>query len=89
MSVDIPTFQYKTRTADENDIYSYGFAFTSGDLDGAVKSLADVLPDMIRLAECEKASPAYGGGDREDEGGGEALHWGPAGEPKPEKKKNI
>ena len=55
MSVDIPTFQYKTRTADENDIYSYGFAFTSGDLDGAVKSLADVLPDMIRLAECEKA----------------------------------
>ena len=24
MSVDIPTFQYKTRTADENDIYSYG-----------------------------------------------------------------
>ena len=55
MSVDIPTFEYKTRTADENDIYSYGFAFTSSDLDGAVKSLADVLPDMIRLAECEKA----------------------------------
>mgnify|MGYP001432643714 FL=1 len=55
MSVDIPVFQYKTRTADANDIYSYGFAFTSGDLDGAVKSLADVLPDMIRLAECEKA----------------------------------
>ena len=24
-------------------------------MDGAVKSLADVLPDMIRLAECEKA----------------------------------
>ena len=55
MSVDIPTFEYKTRTADENDIYSYGFAFTSSDLDGAVKSLADILPDMIRLAECEKA----------------------------------
>ena len=45
----------KTRTADENDIYSYGFAFTSSDLDGAVKSLSDILPDMIRLAECEKA----------------------------------
>ena len=55
MSVNIPTFDYKTRTADENDIYSYGFAFTSSDLDGAVKSLADILPDMIRLAECEKA----------------------------------
>ena len=36
MSVDIPVFDFKTRTADENDIYSYGFAFTSGDLDGAV-----------------------------------------------------
>ena len=29
MSVDIPVFEYKTRTADENDIYSYGFAYTS------------------------------------------------------------
>ncbi|MBO7710785.1 MAG: V-type ATP synthase subunit D, partial [Lachnospiraceae bacterium] len=41
MSVDIPVFHYSTRTSDENDIYSYGFAFTTGDLDGAVKSLAD------------------------------------------------
>ena len=55
MSVDIPVFEYKTRTADENDIYSYGFAFTSSDLDDAVKSLADILPEMLRLAEAEKA----------------------------------
>ncbi len=55
MSVDIPVFTTKTRTADANDIYSYGFAFTSGDLDDAVKSLADVLPAMLRLAEVEKA----------------------------------
>ena len=55
MSVDIPVFEYKTRTPDANDIYSYGFAFTSSDLDGAVKSLADILPDMLRLAEVEKA----------------------------------
>ena len=55
MSVDIPVLEYKTRTADANDIYSYGFAFTSSDLDGAVKSLADVLPDMLKLAESEKA----------------------------------
>ena len=55
MSVDIPHFTFKTRTADENDIYSYGFAFTSGDLDDAVKSLNDVLPDMLRLAEVEKS----------------------------------
>lgn len=55
MSVDIPVFRTKTRTADGNDIYSYGFAFTSGDLDGAVKSLAEILPDMLRLAEVEKS----------------------------------
>ena len=54
MSVDIPVFETKTRTADANDIYSYGFAFTSSDLDGAVKSLADILPDMLKLAETEK-----------------------------------
>lgn len=54
MSVDVPVFEYKTRTADENDIYSYGFAFTSSDLDGAVKSLADILPDMLKLSEVEK-----------------------------------
>ena len=55
MSVDIPVFKTSTRTADANDIYSYGFAFTSGDLDDAVKSLADILPDMLRLAEVEKS----------------------------------
>lgn len=55
MSVNIPVFEAKTRSADPGDIYSYGFAFTSGDLDDAVKSLADILPDMLRLAEVEKA----------------------------------
>ena len=55
MSVDIPVLDFKTRTADANDIYSYGFAFTSADLDGAVKSLADIFPQMLKLAECEKS----------------------------------
>lgn len=55
MSVDIPVFHYETRTSDANDIYSYGFAFTSSDLDDAVKSLADLLPDMLKLAESEKS----------------------------------
>ena len=55
MSVEIPVFEYRTRTADPNDIYSYGFAFTSGDLDDAVRSLADVMPQMLELAEKEKA----------------------------------
>ncbi|MBC3516802.1 V-type ATP synthase subunit D [Neobittarella massiliensis] len=55
MSVDIPVFSYKTRTADKGDIYPYGYAFTSSDLDDAVKSLEDVLPDMLKLAETEKS----------------------------------
>lgn len=55
MSVEIPVFEYKTRTADPSDIYSYGYAFTSSDLDGAVYSLSEVLQDMLRLAEAEKA----------------------------------
>ena len=53
--MEVPQFSYRTRTSDPGDIYSYGFAFTSSELDGAVKSLADVLPDLLQLAECEKA----------------------------------
>ena len=55
MSVMIPEFDVKFRTADENDIYSYGFAETSGDLDTAVKALSDIMPLMLRLAEVEKS----------------------------------
>lgn len=55
MSVDIPIFDYQTKTPDANDIYSYGFAFTSSDLDDSIKSLHDIFPDMLKLAECEKA----------------------------------
>ena len=55
MSVDIPVFEYKTRMPDKNDMYSYGFAFTSGDLDYAVRSLSEIFPDMLKLAEIEKS----------------------------------
>jgi V/A-type H+-transporting ATPase subunit D len=54
MSVLVPQFEIKTRLADESNIYSYGLAFTSSDLDSAVKSLADALPDLLKLAEIEK-----------------------------------
>ena len=54
MSVNVPKFAYKTRTANENDIFSYGLAFTSAGLDDAVKSLSDVFEDMLVLAEVEK-----------------------------------
>lgn len=55
MSVMVPQFSYTTRSADPSNIYSYGLSFTSSDLDDAVRSLADVLPDMLKLAEVEKS----------------------------------
>jgi len=55
MSVNVPQYTWQTRTSDAEDIYSYGFAFTSSDLDDAVKNLSDLLPDMMKLAESEKS----------------------------------
>lgn len=55
MSVLIPEFDVKFKTANDSDIYSYGFASTSGELDTAVKALSDIMPDMIRLAHVEKS----------------------------------
>ncbi len=55
MSVEVPQFTFHTRSPQESDLFSYGFAFTSGDLDDAVESLANVFPAMLRLAESEKA----------------------------------
>ncbi len=54
MSVIVPEYEPVFKTAQEGSIYSYGFAFTSGDLDDAVKALSDIMPDMLRLAEVEK-----------------------------------
>jgi len=55
MGVRIPVFDMETRTANAGDIFSYGFAFTSSDLDEAILALSGILPDMLRLAELEKA----------------------------------
>lgn len=54
MSVVIPEFQTHYKSGDDNPV-SYGMAFTSADLDGAVSALSEVFPKMIRLAETEKA----------------------------------
>lgn len=55
MSVNVPTYEIEYRTHNPNDIYSYGYAFTSGDLDTAIDRLSNVLPDLLRLAELEKS----------------------------------
>lgn len=54
MSVDIPQFSTNSDISG-NDIYSYGYAFTAGDLDDAVYSLSTVFEDMLKLAEVEKS----------------------------------
>lgn len=54
MSVDIPHFSTNANIKG-NDIYSYGYAFTAGDLDEAVYSLGTVFEDMLKLAEVEKS----------------------------------
>ena len=56
MSVDVPVFDFKTRSEDESNIYPYGFATTSGELDGAIGTLSEVLPYMLELAQMEKAA---------------------------------
>ena len=56
MSVDIPVYDIKTRTSDPSDIYAYGFAATSFELDEAVAKMSDQLPKLLRLAEIEKST---------------------------------
>ena len=56
MSVNVPLYHFKTKGQDSGDVYPYGFATTSGELDGAVEALSGVLQDMLRLAEIEKTS---------------------------------
>lgn len=60
MSVNVPRFRYMQKSDNEGgemlESLNYGFAFTSGELDSAVAELARLLPDMILLAESEKAA---------------------------------
>ena len=56
MSVNVPIYHFKTRSDDAGEIYPYGFAATSGELDGAVDALSGVFQDMLKLAEIEKTS---------------------------------
>lgn len=56
MSVEVPQYITKTKTSDAADIYSYGLAYTYSDLDDAVYLLSMLLPDLLKLAECEKSA---------------------------------
>ena len=54
MSVHVPVYHYVTKTADTSEIYPYGFAQTSGELDDALDAMARVFSDMLELAQVEK-----------------------------------
>ena len=56
MSVNVPIYHFKTKSENAGEIYPYGFATTSGELDGAVEALSEVFQDMLHLAEIEKTS---------------------------------
>ena len=56
MSVNVPEYHFKTKTDDPGEVYPYGFAATSGELDSAVDALSQVFQDMLRLAQIEKTS---------------------------------
>lgn len=52
MNVDVPRIQFSV--GEEKNELPYGFAFTSGELDESVLDMANLLPDLIELAEIEK-----------------------------------
>lgn len=54
MSVNVPEYSFSTRNADPGEIYPYGFAQTSGELDIAMQNLSRVFEDMLELAQVEK-----------------------------------
>lgn len=56
MSVDVPVIEYSTADDEDGDIYPYGFASTSGELDGAIAGLSEAFPYLLRLAEAEKSA---------------------------------
>ncbi len=55
MSVNVPVYSFTTRTADDADVFPYGFAQTSGELDIALARLNEVFRDMLELAQVEKS----------------------------------
>ncbi len=54
MSVDVPVFDFKTTTDDASNIYPYGFANTSAELDNAIENQFKIFPELLKLAAVEK-----------------------------------
>lgn len=54
MSVNVPVMEFVRENTEGASIYPYGFAQTSGELDGAIKKLYSIMPKLLELAEVEK-----------------------------------
>ena len=54
MSVNVPVYDFQTKNNDPSEIFPYGFAQTSGELDDALEKMARVFQDMLELAQVEK-----------------------------------
>ena len=54
MSVNVPLYDFQTKSAEAGEIFPYGFALTSGELDDALTALSGVFEDMLELAQVEK-----------------------------------
>jgi H(+)-transporting ATP synthase, vacuolar type, subunit D len=55
MSVDVPVFYFK-KEGNQNDIYPYGLAFTSGELDSAMEAFSAAMEPLLSLAQSEKSA---------------------------------
>ncbi len=54
MSVNVPVYDFQTRNSDPSEIFPYGFAQTSGELDDALEKLAEVFKDMLSLRRSKR-----------------------------------
>ena len=56
MSVNVPVYRFKMKSDNPAEIFPYGFATTSGELDDAVLRLSQTLHDLLELAQSEKTA---------------------------------
>jgi V/A-type H+-transporting ATPase subunit D len=61
MSVYVPVYKYSTQNTAASEIFPYGFAQTSGELDDALAAMAEVFNDMLELAQVEKTMQLLAG----------------------------
>ncbi|ANX00421.1 V-type ATP synthase subunit D [Thermoclostridium stercorarium subsp. leptospartum DSM 9219] len=56
MSVDVPVLEFTAEIGSEGDIYPYGLANTTAELDEAISTLSELTPKLLKLAEIERSA---------------------------------